>query len=118
MASPAERLSDHPTETESDDRRWKRKHLVGLEQLSREEIEMVLDTAPQFLAVQQRESGMKKVPLLQGRLVVNLFLEPSTRTRVSFELAAKRLKLNQRSYPLRTDLFDPPVLKGQQMRLL
>lgn len=70
---------------------WTRKHLVGLEDLDRAEIEMVLDTAPHFLAVQERESGIKKVPLLQGRLVVNLFMEPSTRTRVSFELAAKRL---------------------------
>lgn len=51
---------------------------------------MVLDTAPQFVAVSQR-SGIKKVPLLQGRLVVNWFHEPSTRTRSSFELAAKRL---------------------------
>jgi len=71
--------------------RWTRRHLIGLEDLGREDIEFILDTAPQFLAVQQRESGIKKVPLLQGRLVVNLFLEPSTRTRVSFELAAKRL---------------------------
>lgn len=70
---------------------WRRRHLLGLEDLRRDEIELILDTAPQFLAVQQRESGIKKVPLLQGRLVVNLFLEPSTRTRVSFELAAKRL---------------------------
>lgn len=70
---------------------WSRKHLIAIEDLSRSEIEIVLDTAPQFLAVQRRESGIKKVPLLQGRLVVNLFLEPSTRTRVSFELAAKRL---------------------------
>ena len=70
---------------------WTRKHLIGIEELSREEIELILDTAPQFIAVQQRESGIKKVPLLQGRLIVNLFMEPSTRTRVSFELAAKRL---------------------------
>ncbi len=70
---------------------WKRRHLVAIEDLFREEIELILDTAPQFLAVQQRESGIKKVPLLQGRLVVSLFLEPSTRTRLSFELAAKRL---------------------------
>jgi aspartate carbamoyltransferase catalytic subunit len=75
----------------ADDQGWTRKHLIGIEELSRAEIEMVLDAAPQFLAVQQRESGIKKVPLLQGRLVVNLFMEPSTRTRVSFELAAKRL---------------------------
>lgn len=76
---------------------WNRGHLIGLEDLSREEIECVLDTAPQFQAVQQRESGIKKVPLLQGRLVVNLFLEPSTRTRLSFELAAKRLSADSLS---------------------
>jgi aspartate carbamoyltransferase catalytic subunit len=70
---------------------WTRKDLVGLEDLSREEIELILDTAPQFLAVSARESGIRKVPLLQGRLVVNWFFEPSTRTRTSFELAAKRL---------------------------
>jgi aspartate carbamoyltransferase catalytic subunit len=70
---------------------WTRKDLVGLEDLSRGEIELILDTAPQFLAVSARESGIRKVPLLQGRLVVNWFFEPSTRTRTSFELAAKRL---------------------------
>lgn len=70
---------------------WTRKDLIGIEELSRAEIEQILDTAPQFLAVSQRESGIKKVPVLQGRLVVNWFYEPSTRTRTSFELAAKRL---------------------------
>jgi aspartate carbamoyltransferase catalytic subunit len=70
---------------------WTRKDLVGIEPLTRTEIEMILDTAPQFLAVSKRESGIKKVPLLQGRLVVNWFFEPSTRTRTSFELAAKRV---------------------------
>ncbi len=70
---------------------WTRKDLIALEDLSRGEIEMILDTAPQFVAVSKRESGIKKVPLLQGRLVVNWFFEPSTRTRTSFELAAKRL---------------------------
>jgi aspartate carbamoyltransferase catalytic subunit len=75
----------------SPEQAWTRRHLIGIEDLSRQEVELILDTAPQFLAVQQRESGIKKVPLLQGRLVVNLFMEPSTRTRVSFELAAKRL---------------------------
>jgi aspartate carbamoyltransferase catalytic subunit len=90
---------------------WMRRHLVGLEDLTRGEIEMVLDAAPQFLAVQQRESGIKKVPLLQGRLVVNLFLEPSTRTRVSFELAAKRLSAD-------TLTFTPAsssVVKGETL---
>ena len=71
--------------------KWTRKDLLGIEDLSREEIELILDTAPQFVAVSERESGIKKVPLLQGRLVVNWFYEPSTRTRTSFELAAKRL---------------------------
>jgi len=71
--------------------RWTKKHLLGIEELSREEIEIVLDTAPQFSAVSRRASGIKKVPLLSGRLVVNWFHEPSTRTRTSFELAAKRL---------------------------
>jgi aspartate carbamoyltransferase catalytic subunit len=70
---------------------WTRKDLLGLEPLSREEIEIILDTAPQFVAVSERGSGIKKVPLLQGRLVVNWFFEPSTRTRMSFELAAKRV---------------------------
>jgi len=76
---------------ERDTPAWTRKDLVGIEPLSRNEIELILDTAPQFLAVSERASGIKKVPLLQGRLVVNWFFEPSTRTRTSFELAAKRL---------------------------
>jgi aspartate carbamoyltransferase catalytic subunit len=71
--------------------RWTRKDLIGIRELNRAEIEIILDTAPQFLAVSKRVSGIKKVPLLQGRLVVNWFHEPSTRTRTSFELAAKRL---------------------------
>lgn len=70
---------------------WTRKDLIGIEDLSRGEIELILDTAPQFADVSERDSGIKKVPLLQGRLVVNWFYEPSTRTRTSFELAAKRL---------------------------
>lgn len=90
---------------------WTRRHLVGLEDLSREEIEMVLDTAPQFLAVQERESGIKKVPLLQGRLVVNLFLEPSTRTRVSFELAAKRLSADTITFTLSSS----SIVKGETL---
>jgi aspartate carbamoyltransferase catalytic subunit len=70
---------------------WTRKDLTGLEDLSRQEIETILNTAPQFVAVSKRESGIKRVPLLQGRLIVNWFFEPSTRTRTSFEIAAKRL---------------------------
>ncbi|NLN92369.1 MAG: aspartate carbamoyltransferase catalytic subunit [Candidatus Hydrogenedens sp.] len=70
---------------------WTKKDLIGIRELSRGEIELILDTAPQFLAVSKRISRIKRVPLLQGRLVVNWFHEPSTRTRTSFELAAKRL---------------------------
>ncbi len=68
---------------------WKRKDLLGLEDLSREEIELILDTAESFKEVSTRE--IKKVPALRGKTAVNLFYEPSTRTRVSFEVAAKRL---------------------------
>ena len=62
---------------------------MGLEDLTREEIELVLATAESFKEVSTRE--IKKVPALRGKTVVNLFYEPSTRTRVSFEIAAKRL---------------------------
>ena len=62
---------------------------MGLEDLSREEIELILATAESFKEVSTRE--IKKVPALRGKTVVNLFYEPSTRTRVSFEIAAKRL---------------------------
>ncbi len=91
---------------------WTRRHVLGLEDFSRAEIEHVLDTAPQFLAVQQRESGIKKVPLLQGRLVVNLFLEPSTRTRVSFELAAKRLSADTLTF---SGASSSSVVKGETL---
>ncbi|NLE28696.1 MAG: aspartate carbamoyltransferase, partial [Phycisphaerae bacterium] len=68
---------------------WTRKHLLGLEDLSREEIIHILDTADTFKDVSTR--SIKKVPALRGRVVVNLFFEDSTRTRVSFSLAASRL---------------------------
>jgi aspartate carbamoyltransferase catalytic subunit len=68
---------------------WNRKHLLDLENLGRHEIEAILDTAASFQEVSER--SRKKVPALQGKVVVNLFFEPSTRTRSSFSLAAKRL---------------------------
>jgi aspartate carbamoyltransferase catalytic subunit len=68
---------------------WNRKHLLDLESLSARELELILDTAASFKAVGQR--AIKKVPALRGKTVVNLFVEPSTRTRISFELAAQRL---------------------------
>jgi aspartate carbamoyltransferase catalytic subunit len=68
---------------------WHRKHLLDIESLSADEINVVLDTARAFKAVGER--AIKKVPALRGKTVVNLFIEPSTRTRISFELAALRL---------------------------
>ena len=68
---------------------WTKKDLLGLEYLTPEEIEMILETAESFKEVSSRE--IKKVPALRGKTAVNLFYEPSTRTRVSFEVAAKRL---------------------------
>lgn len=68
---------------------WTRKDLVGIADLRAEEIVHVLDTAAAFKMVGTRE--IKKVPALRGQTMVNFFVEPSTRTRVSFELAAHRL---------------------------
>lgn len=68
---------------------WTRKDLLGIEELNKEELELILSTAESFKEVSSRE--IKKVPALRGKTVVNLFYEPSTRTRVSFEVAAKRL---------------------------
>ena len=68
---------------------WTRKDLLSLYDLSAEEIEFILDTAAEFKKVSERR--VKKVPALRGKTVVNLFVEPSTRTRVSFELAEQRL---------------------------
>jgi len=65
------------------------RHFLGLEGLSRETLTEILDTAEGFMAFGSRT--VKKVPLLRGRTIVNLFFEPSTRTRTTFELAAKRL---------------------------
>jgi aspartate carbamoyltransferase catalytic subunit len=65
------------------------KHLLSIDQLSRDDVERILDTAESFREVGTRV--IKKVPALRGRTIVNLFYENSTRTRFSFELAAKRL---------------------------
>ncbi|MBA3243443.1 MAG: aspartate carbamoyltransferase catalytic subunit [Acidobacteria bacterium] len=66
-----------------------RKHLLGIRGLSAAEITYILDTAESFREISARE--IKKVPTLRGRTVINLFFEPSTRTRTSFEIAGKRL---------------------------
>lgn len=65
------------------------RHLLGIEELTADEITLILDTAEGFKEVNERQ--VKKVPALRGQLIVNLFMEASTRTRVSFEIAEKRL---------------------------
>ena len=68
---------------------FKHKHLLGIQDLTPSEITTILDTAESFYEISTRE--VKKVPTLRGKTIINLFFEPSTRTRSSFELAAKRL---------------------------
>ncbi|MFO7899527.1 MAG: aspartate carbamoyltransferase catalytic subunit [Planctomycetota bacterium] len=75
---------------------WTRKHLLGLEELSAEEINVILDTAESFREVSTRKR--KKVPTLTGKVVVLMFVEPSTRTVTSFSLAAGRLSADTVSF--------------------
>lgn len=89
---------------------WGRKDLLGLEELSKEEIELVLDTAESFREISERE--IKKVPALRGKTVVNLFYEPSTRTRISFELAAKRLSADI----LNISSTSSSIVKGEALK--
>ncbi|MBE7490856.1 MAG: aspartate carbamoyltransferase catalytic subunit [Planctomycetes bacterium] len=78
-----------PDDTEQAPPRWTRKDLLGLEELTREEILHLLDTARGFSEISTR--SIKKAPALRGKVVLNLFFEPSTRTKSSFSLAAQRL---------------------------
>jgi aspartate carbamoyltransferase catalytic subunit len=86
-----------------------RKDLLGIQELSVEEIHLILDTAESFLEVSTRE--IKKVPTLRGKSVVNLFYEPSTRTRTSFEIAAKRLSADTINISASTS----SVVKGETL---
>jgi aspartate carbamoyltransferase catalytic subunit len=86
------------------------KHLLGLEQLSPEEILTILDTARTFREVLERP--IKKVPALRGVTVCNAFFEPSTRTRVSFELAEKRLSADTVNF----SVSGSSVSKGETLR--
>ncbi len=75
---------------------WTRQHLLTIEELSRAELEHILATAGAFRRILNRR--VKKVPALRGKTIVNLFLEPSTRTRISFEMAAKLLSADVISF--------------------
>jgi aspartate carbamoyltransferase catalytic subunit len=90
--------------------RLKLQHLLGLEDVCKEDITTILDTADHFYDVLQRD--IKQVPILRGKTVVNLFYESSTRTRISFELAEKRLSAN----PLNFQVSGSSVQKGETLK--
>ena len=75
---------------------WNRKHLLGLEELSADEIIHILETTDEFKQVSSR--AVKKIPALSGRTVVNMFYEPSTRTNLSFTLAERRISADVLSF--------------------
>lgn len=83
--------------------------LLGIKELTKEEISFILDTASGFKDVLKRD--IKKVPALRGKTAVNLFFEPSTRTRTSFELAEKRLSLDVLNLAVTTS----SVVKGETL---
>ena len=85
-------------------------HLLGIAELEPDEISLILDTAESLAEVGTRE--IKKVPTLRGRTVVNFFVEPSTRTRSSFELAEKRLSADT----LNISVASSSVNKGESLR--
>lgn len=86
------------------------RHLLGLEYVPKADIELILDTAFSFREVLERP--VKKVPTLQGKTIVNLFFEPSTRTRLSFELAEKRLSADSLNFSASSSSLS----KGETLR--
>lgn len=86
------------------------RHLIGMQAVPREDIQLILDTAKTFREVLERP--IKKVPTLQGKTVVNLFYENSTRTRISFELAEKRLSADAINFSSSTS----SVNKGETLK--
>lgn len=88
----------------------KSKDLLGIRELEKDEIELILDTALSFKEVSKRT--IKKVPALRGRTIVNLFLEPSTRTRTSFELAGKRLSADTVNFSAKSSA----LAKGESLK--
>ena len=90
--------------------RIKKKDLLGIEDLTRVEIEQVLATAESLKDVSERE--IKKIPTLRGKTVINLFYEASTRTRTSFEIAAKRMSADAVNISVSTS----SVVKGETLK--
>lgn len=90
--------------------RLKRKDILTIEDLTKDEIELILSTAQSFKEVSERE--IKKVPTLRGRTIINLFYEASTRTRTSFEIAAKRMSADAINISVSTS----SVVKGETLK--
>ena len=87
----------------------RQRHLLGIQDLAAEEIVLILDTARAFAEVSTR--AIKKVPTLRGKTIVNFFMEPSTRTRSSFEIAEKRLSADTLNFSLSSS----SVVKGESL---
>ena len=85
------------------------RHIIDIQDLTPDDITLILDTADSFKEVNQRR--IKKLPTLRGRTIVNLFLEPSTRTRTSFEIAAKRLSADGINFSASTSA----TVKGESL---
>jgi aspartate carbamoyltransferase catalytic subunit len=90
--------------------KWTKKDLLGITGLSKEEILLVLDTAESFRDISRRD--VKKVPTLRGKTIITLFYEPSTRTRTSFEIAAKRLSADTINIAASTSSY----VKGETLK--
>ncbi len=86
-----------------------RKDILGIKELSKDEILLILDTADSFIEISTRE--IKKVPTLRGKTIINLFYEASTRTRTSFEIAGKRLSADTINISASTS----SVVKGETL---
>ncbi|MGH7946467.1 MAG: aspartate carbamoyltransferase catalytic subunit, partial [Opitutaceae bacterium] len=89
---------------------WNRRHLLTLEELTLEELDQIHATAVAFKRTLKR--SVKTVPALRGKTIVNLFLEPSTRTRMAFDMAAKRLSADVIS----VDAASSSTTKGETLR--
>src|SRR5262244_2692221 len=89
---------------------WTRKHLLAMRDLDAAEITLLIDTAASLEEIATRE--IKKVPALRGKTIVNLFYEPSTRTRTSFEIAGKWLSADVVNISVATS----SVSKGESLR--
>jgi aspartate carbamoyltransferase catalytic subunit len=90
--------------------KFERGNLLGLEELTGDEITFILETAESFVEISERP--LKKVPVLRGMTVVNLFFEPSTRTRISFEIAEKRLSADTVNFAAKTS----SAVKGETLK--